>query len=112
MAIFKGNAVKTHAALAIALPLVIHLAGRFQVWGGPHSCLDNDSRLHHRAFLGVTALPKLRRSERQCGRHLAAAVGQGASLTVLRNLYAPLSRPRYGARSACDWEKTGTRYTT
>lgn len=68
MAIFKGNAVKTHAALAIALPLVIHLAGRFQVWGGPHSCLDNDSRLHHQAFLGVTALPKLRRSERQCGR--------------------------------------------
>ena len=65
MAIFKGNAVKTHAALPIALPSIIHLAGRFQLGGGPHSCLDGDGRLHHRAFLDVTALPKLRRSERQ-----------------------------------------------
>ena len=65
MAIFKGDAVKTHAALAIALPLVIHLAGRFQVWGGPHSCLDDDGRLHDRAFPDVTALQKFRRSERQ-----------------------------------------------
>lgn len=65
LATLRGYAVRTHAALPIALPSIIHLAGRFQVWGGPHSCLDGDGRLHHRAFLDVTALPKLRRSERQ-----------------------------------------------
>ena len=64
MAIFKGYAVKTHAALAIALPLIIHLAGRFQVWGGPHSCLDDNDRLDDRAFLDVTVFPKLCRSGR------------------------------------------------
>lgn len=68
MATLRGYAVRTHAALPIALPSIIHLAGRFQVWGGPHSCLDGDGRLRHRAFLDVTALPKLRRSERQCRR--------------------------------------------
>lgn len=46
MAIFKGDAVKTNAALAIALPLVIHLAGRFRVWGGPHFFPDDSGRLH------------------------------------------------------------------
>lgn len=74
MAIFKGDAVKTHAALAIALPLVIHLAGRFQVWGGPHSCLDDDDRLDDRAFLDVTAFPKLCRSGRQ-GRRASGCNG-------------------------------------
>lgn len=66
MATLRGYAVKTHAALPIALPSIIHLAGRFQLGGGPHSCLDGDGRLHDRAFLDVTVLPKLRRSERQC----------------------------------------------
>lgn len=74
MATLRGYAVRTHAALPIALPSIIHLAGRFQVWGGPHSCLDGDGRLHHRAFLDVTALPKLRRSERQ-GRRASGCGG-------------------------------------
>jgi hypothetical protein len=68
LATLRGYAVRTHAALPIALPSIIHLAGRFQLGGGPHSCLDGDGRLHDRAFLDVAVLPKLRRSERQCRR--------------------------------------------
>ena len=107
MATLRGYAVRTHAALPIALPSIIHLAGRFQLGGGPHSCLDGDGRLHDRAFLDVAVLPNCVEVSGNAGGHLAAAVGQGASLTVLRNLCAPLSRPPYGARSACDWEKPG-----
>lgn len=68
MATFTGKAVRTDAALTMVLPSVFHLAGRFDQRGRPALLLHDDGRLHHRAFLGVTALPKLRRSERQCGR--------------------------------------------
>ena len=46
----------------------------------------------------------------RAGGPFAAAVGQGASLTVLQNLNTALIRPSYDARSAYDWKNREARY--